>query len=81
MATDEKTTLQELEDPNAPGMGSALLAIVVMLLSTVVLAVLVYLVMLPIQSIPRYHQKAQSAESVPPPVESQKKLPTTPPAK
>ena len=78
MATDEKTTLQELEDPNAPGMGSALLAIVVMLLSTVVLAVLVYLVMLPIQSIPRHHPKA---ESVPAPAESQKKLPTTPPAK
>jgi hypothetical protein len=79
MAADEKT--QESEDPSVPGMGSALIAIFVMLFSAVLLAVLIYLVMLPIQAIPRHHPKAESAESVPAPVESQKKLPTTPPAR
>ena len=79
-AADDRRAIEEQDDPNEPGMGSALIAIVVMLFATAVLSVLIYIVMLPIQSMPHHHDKAR-ADSIAAPAESPKKVPVTPPAK
>ena len=80
-AADDRKAIAEQDDPNEPGMVSALIAILVMLLATAVLSVLIYIVMLPIQSMPRHHVTDRAANTVPPPAESPKKVPVTPPAK
>jgi hypothetical protein len=71
MAANNRTnTLEDEPRPEEPGMGSALVAVLVMLLATAVLAALIYLIMLPIQSLPRHHTSAQptSLATLSPPV-------------
>jgi hypothetical protein len=60
MAADDRTNTQNDETrPQEPGIGSAVVAVLVMILATAVLAALIYLIMLPIQSLPRHHTSAQ----------------------
>ena len=62
MAADNRTlTIDEETGPKEPGMGSALLAVLVMLLATGVLAAIIWLIMVPIQSLPRHHTAVQPA--------------------
>ncbi|HYC46366.1 MAG TPA: hypothetical protein VED01_12905 [Burkholderiales bacterium] len=60
-ADDRTTTIDEEAGPNEPGMGSALLAVLVMILATGILAALIWLIMVPIQSLPRHHTAVQPA--------------------
>jgi hypothetical protein len=62
MAADIRTnTTDEEAGPYEPGMGSALLAVLVMILATGIVALLIWLIMVPIQSLPRHHTAIQPA--------------------
>ena len=64
MQAEERNALidAEADDPNAPGMGAALVTIAVLILTTGVLALLVYIVMIGIVRIEPRYKKAVELE-------------------